>query len=360
MIRGLAALAVAAGHIRTLLFVDQTHLLNLNFVDSTFLFFTDLQHQAVIIFFVLSGFFVGGKVLSDFSQNRWSWLHYSTQRLTRLWTVLVPALLLTLLLDTIGRSLGFHRDFAGARDGWGCFFGNLFFLQTIFCDVYGTNGPLWSLANEFWYYLLFPLIYFSVFTKSPSKAKIPCLLLVILSLFFLPKNMIALSLVWLMGLGAFIFSTQSTFNRVTGRGLFFMGALLLFLFSLFYSHKTSTLYADDLIGLSFACLFPFMTSHTIRFIWYEKIATTISNMSYTLYLVHFPVLFFTFTVFKIPRLQQLSWEGYLVFGSILLAVFAFSWGMWFLFERHTAQIRQVCNQTLLPRFRRLMSRWSGQ
>jgi peptidoglycan/LPS O-acetylase OafA/YrhL len=37
------------------------------------------------------------------------------------------------------------------------FVGNLAFLQTIAVPIFGTNGPMWSLANEFWYYLIFPL-----------------------------------------------------------------------------------------------------------------------------------------------------------------------------------------------------------
>ena len=36
------------------------------------------------------------------------------------------------------------------------FLGNAAFLQRILVPELGTNGPLWSLANEFWYYLLFP------------------------------------------------------------------------------------------------------------------------------------------------------------------------------------------------------------
>ena len=38
------------------------------------------------------------------------------------------------------------------------FWGNLVFLQTILVPTYGTNALLWSLANEFWYYMLFPLL----------------------------------------------------------------------------------------------------------------------------------------------------------------------------------------------------------
>jgi hypothetical protein len=35
---------------------------------------------------------------------------------------------------------------------------NAFFLQTIAGPTFGSNGPLWSLAYEWWYYVLFPLV----------------------------------------------------------------------------------------------------------------------------------------------------------------------------------------------------------
>src|ERR1700751_1049072 len=36
------------------------------------------------------------------------------------------------------------------------FFANLFFLQSLYAPVFGTNVPLWSLAYEAWYSALFP------------------------------------------------------------------------------------------------------------------------------------------------------------------------------------------------------------
>jgi hypothetical protein len=56
-----------------------------------------LGSQSVIVFFVLSGFFVGESVI-----KRWNIFSYSDYLLAwfiRLWIVLVPALLLTLFLD---------------------------------------------------------------------------------------------------------------------------------------------------------------------------------------------------------------------------------------------------------------------
>ena len=38
------------------------------------------------------------------------------------------------------------------------FIGNMFGLQTILVPSFGGNFPLWSLANETWYYILFPLL----------------------------------------------------------------------------------------------------------------------------------------------------------------------------------------------------------
>jgi peptidoglycan/LPS O-acetylase OafA/YrhL len=67
--------------------------------------YTNPPHEAVIVFFVLSGYFVGGGVLRAWQTGAWSWSTYAIQRLTRLWIVLIPALFLTLALDTIGLRL---------------------------------------------------------------------------------------------------------------------------------------------------------------------------------------------------------------------------------------------------------------
>lgn len=36
--------------------------------------------------------------------------------------------------------------------------GNLGFVQAVPVAVYCSNVPLWSFANEFWYYVMFPLL----------------------------------------------------------------------------------------------------------------------------------------------------------------------------------------------------------
>jgi peptidoglycan/LPS O-acetylase OafA/YrhL len=166
--RALAALAVCVSHIRNLLLQDYTP--GLGAAGKAFYFVTNYGHSAVIVFFVLSGFFVGGSVLRASGESRFSWGSYLADRGTRLWIVLLPALVVTLLWDKTGLLLGHGGFYAGTEGnadqtanvasqlGLATFICNGAFLQTIVCPTYGSNGPLWSLANEFWYYLWFPAL----------------------------------------------------------------------------------------------------------------------------------------------------------------------------------------------------------
>jgi peptidoglycan/LPS O-acetylase OafA/YrhL len=88
--RGLAALLVAMGHLRGFVFVDFPTLEHPGLVWSVFYFATGFGHQAVMAFFVLSGFLVGGTVVSRTEAGQWSWSDYAITRMTRLWIVLLP------------------------------------------------------------------------------------------------------------------------------------------------------------------------------------------------------------------------------------------------------------------------------
>src|SRR5258706_2535672 len=102
MVRGVAAMLVMLGHVRSLLFVDFYNVAAPTVVDKLFYFSTSLGHDAVVVFFVLSGYFVGGSVASRLGAGHWSWRDYGIQRIVRLWTVLLPGLLLTAALDRFG------------------------------------------------------------------------------------------------------------------------------------------------------------------------------------------------------------------------------------------------------------------
>lgn len=115
-------------------------------------------HSSVIVFFVLSGFVIA--YITASKENDWA--SYSASRLSRVYSVALPALLLTLLLDTVGRQ--FHpalyaypyEQFA-VRLGAG-----LGMLNEIwFVSITGfSNVPYWSICYEAWYYVAFGLLCF--------------------------------------------------------------------------------------------------------------------------------------------------------------------------------------------------------
>lgn len=174
--RAVAALAVMSSHLRQFCFVDYSHIQPANFtVPIRILYFlTRFGRQSVMIFFVLSGFFIGSSALRKIHYGKWSWRDYSIDRGVRLYMVFVPGLILGWAWDSIGIKLfnasGIYsttlRPFGDSipleQRSLLDFFGNLFFLQTRFVPVFGSNSPLWSLFNECWYYILFPCIVWSI------------------------------------------------------------------------------------------------------------------------------------------------------------------------------------------------------
>jgi peptidoglycan/LPS O-acetylase OafA/YrhL len=117
-------------------------------------FFHEYGHSGVVMFFVLSGY-----VIAFVCENKHSDFRcYMTARFARLYSVLLFALLLTFVLDTTGRSLD-PSTYSGIPDS-SPFAGaiiNVLFLQqsSLFSFKYFSNGPLWSLSYEFWYYVIF-------------------------------------------------------------------------------------------------------------------------------------------------------------------------------------------------------------
>ncbi|GIG23549.1 LPS biosynthesis protein [Cellulomonas chitinilytica] len=180
LVRVLAALAVVVSHAKTLLFVDWEETDQSLPVRAVYAM-SSLGHQAVVVFFVLSGFWVGGAVVSRARAHRFSAAGYLTDRVTRLWVVLIPALVLTAALDTIGRRL--YADAApyvgDARyagliraphpiDGV-TFLGNAGFVANIHVPTYGSNGALWSLGYEFWMYVVGAAVVLLVLSRQRSR-----------------------------------------------------------------------------------------------------------------------------------------------------------------------------------------------
>ena len=200
--RALAAIAVVASHARDLIVSDYQGQIGW----SGFYLLTGLGRQAVIVFFVISGFWIGKSVLEG-AANSHFWRDYLVNRLSRLYIVLIPALCLGGLLDAIGHhQLGLPvytlseahsmRDVSVASLSIPNFLGNALYLQSILVPVFGTNGPLWSLAYELWFYIWFPAL-FLVFSRRIG------ILLISLALIWFAPMLAAYFAIWLIGVVVF-------------------------------------------------------------------------------------------------------------------------------------------------------------
>jgi peptidoglycan/LPS O-acetylase OafA/YrhL len=164
---------------------------------------TNCGTQAVFWFFVLSGYLVGGSVIAEVASTGCIDLRrYVLSRVSRLYIVLVPALLVTGLFDywrisTFGMSSNAGFETPASHTVF-TFVGNLFFLQTTIVPTFGSNLALWSLANEFWYYLMFPLLFAPVMVAFSARLRLGMFLSGISILAFL--SIWNFSIVWLFSL----------------------------------------------------------------------------------------------------------------------------------------------------------------
>lgn len=310
LIRAAAAWAVMWGHLRTLFFVDFQHLTQPSWILKAIYLLTGFGHQAVMVFFVLSGFLISSTVIKSRLAGTWSWLDYGINRATRLYVVLIPGLLFGLLWDVLGSSLFATKGIythpvtdlgpAIAMDNLtaGNFFGNLFYLQTIFCSTFGSNGPLWSLANEFWYYALFPVALAAVFAwaRRSSLAAIPLTALAFCLSFFLGLDKLVGFLIWISGCVLVFAYSRMRLQAKSGVIAYLLAATVILGGCLLSARAAngSALGSDLAVGIAFTLfLFGILQFEAgASSPSYTNTARFFAGFSYSLYVLHFPLLLF--------------------------------------------------------------------
>lgn len=182
-----------------------------------------LAHESVVFFFVLSGYVIAyaasrpGKGLQE----------YCWDRATRIYSVALPALAITLLCDALGNRFGagFHTGVPG-RDGTGMgwtLLSALLFLNQSWREItVFSNQPYWSLGYEVWYYVLYGCILY-------SKGIWRILLLPAVLVAMGPSVLLYLP-VWLFGVGAYFLARRlppRPMASMIGAALFGAGAAVL-------------------------------------------------------------------------------------------------------------------------------------
>jgi len=150
---------------------------------------SNFGHSSVIVFFVLSGFVIA--YITDTREREFA--TYAASRLSRVYSVALPAVLLTIALDAIGRQLypamyGYPFDNFLLRSAASLLMANEVWFVSI---TSFSNVPYWSICYEMWYYVAF-----GAFVFLPRRAG--WMALALLALILGPKVAL-LAPIWVLG-----------------------------------------------------------------------------------------------------------------------------------------------------------------
>jgi peptidoglycan/LPS O-acetylase OafA/YrhL len=231
--------------------------------------------------------------------------------------------------------------------------GNVFFLQTIVVPTFGSNGPLWSLANEFWYYMLFPAI--GVAARGPGSPRVRALsgLLATVIAGCVGWKILAGFVVWMFGYGCYRITRTERGKRWMQHGSFGVVTFGSFAIALSLARlgRFPEALSDFVVGGAFALFVCFLVLRGRG--WggfYDSTARFLARISYSLYLFHLPPLVLMAAWLGHNRRWSLDFSSALGALGIATVVLGYVFAMYWCFEARTDFVRkkfQGCARALL-------------
>jgi peptidoglycan/LPS O-acetylase OafA/YrhL len=316
-LRGMAAIYVMIGHARWLLWEGYAqgylqHPGDYSFLNKILMYFFALftyGHEVVLFFFVLSGFVIHLKYAKNLQKSntpQFSFGNYFYKRVKRIYPPFIFAILLTLLLDSLGKNFNFGiyngttpypliNENIGNSD-WSAksFFGNLLFLFRNYFPLFGTNGPAWSLKYEWWFYMLYPLF----LLMGTKKILYPTILMAVLFIasFFplywperLLQDIFSMMITWWLG----VLLAEVYAGRIRIKYKYLALAVVVIFFSPMLKTANKILYDLNMAVFFFGLMAFFLAlSSSNRLVKAVEKLKIFGDFSYTLYIIHFPILVF--------------------------------------------------------------------
>ena len=313
-----------------------------------FIMFCRMGHEAVIVFFVLSGFLVGGigfKRIVDGSMNV---SNYTIDRFARI----TPPLLVSILFYYITSLV-----IPGTSFSWATAIGNLFSLQGICCK--SLVSPFWSLSYEVWFYIILGALAVLLKAKNDCK-KIFCLIVFIAatSVFVLGLKMHYL-LIWMMGALAYLVRPKKKDKRVLQLSL--VGLFTSILYWQLSKDTRSIGFAVDqtnkeLIEVIMSLMVCLLIQQLILFEpkksfikWIEKKVGGMAKFSYTLYLSH-RIVFLWIIAYVWPKGSfQFTIFGIMQFLIIIMTTMLVCWLQYLVSERYSPTIKMYIKKRFVYR-----------
>jgi len=351
VVRGVAALLVVLGHSRDI----SARVSGLNHTgDSLFemvlLVPSSFAVEAVAVFFVLSGYLVGGQVIRQNREGRFCWGEFLIKRLSRLWAVLIPGLFITYISWLAMTHLSPQSYTLAESSTLPSALCNILFLQESWCDSYLINSSLWSLSYEFWFYIIFTSLItalYAMFSQSWTSVILNTLV-VFLSVAIFGTQVLLLIPAWLLGVGISLIAEKPNMLRekINSKAYtWLVGSLVLLIFSFLlsnYLHLDRTM-LTLIVSLPSALVILSITQidHEIPLLRRPiDIGANLGKWSFSIYVFHLPIVKVLLTLAHKQELINLFGLPVMTY-SIVIVTLPLTWFMWWLTERHTNHLRDT-------------------
>lgn len=195
---------------------------------------------------------------------------------------------------------------------------NLIFLNSFIPGIktITMNGPLWSLNFEVYFYiLLLTLSLFFISDKSNTLEKYLALFIFIgiicFQLYLNNKQFLYLIIVFFMGALSYYISYYKKYKICNLKKVLLIISSILFFLLIFKTHYfyPYTLEGYNLmIVLSIVMSLFYSSYFSKKNLYFNKIFYSISKYSYTLYVIHFPLLLLFLSIFHVKLYKMSSLE----------------------------------------------------
>ncbi len=268
----------------------------------SFLYKLDLGHYAVAGFLFISGFFITHLLKSEMTNSA-----FIKNRFFRIYPILILCLILTFLMDKLGSAFVpglYSEEVYNSHNFIGQFSQTALMINQFWNNNvrFGTNGPLWSLSYEVWYYIL--IFIFFRGGKFKFLALLPILLIMGPNLWLLLPCYI---------LGSVFYIYKDHIPKISPLALpilliliivqwIYVGEVIMHFMSQYEWHdlyhlRYSLNFISDLIftilllilSAGFYQNWSSTKNYTSKF-W--KLINHLSKRTYTFYLFHYPMLIF--------------------------------------------------------------------
>lgn len=262
-------------------------------------------YVGVDVFFVISGYLITGIILRDMERKKFNYFTFLSRRVSRLYPALTATLILTLfagfliLTPNDYESLGISTVAA--------FFGVsniLFWQKSGYFDTSSETNPLlhtWSLGVEQQFYFAWPLLLLLVY-KNRKNLILPTIIITFALSLAASQWMTSVNPsanYFLSPFRVFEFCTGSLLLWIRRNENFFLneilmalGLSLIFYSALSFNSHTAFPGFNALVPTIGAalCIYSGSNSKLVGLLLRNKLSTYIGSISYSLYLVHWPII----------------------------------------------------------------------